>query len=214
MHRPYTIGISGGSGSGKTHFIRSLSTYFKTGEICQISQDHYYKPIDQQLRDDRGVDNFDIPDSIDVEKLAADIRALKAGNTIVKSAYRFNNAQATPEQLTFQPAPIIIVEGLFVHYFPEIARELDLKIFIEAKDHIKLTRRIKRDNDERGYDLNDVLYRYQYHVMPVYESMIKPLQASADFIIPNNNRIDHAVELLARALRSYVGEGEEGKEGT
>jgi uridine kinase len=204
MHRPSTIGISGGSGSGKTHFIRSLSTHFNTGEICLISQDHYYKPIDQQVRDDRGVDNFDVPNSIEVGKLVADIRTLKEGKKVKKTAYHFNKTQAIREELTFQPAPIIIVEGLFVHYFPEIAAELDLKIFIEAKDHLKLTRRIKRDNDERGYDLNDVLYRYQYHVMPVYESMIKPLQDTADFIIPNNHSFEAAVEILARSLRTYV----------
>ena len=204
MHRPYTLGISGGSGSGKTHFIRSLSAHFDPGELCLVSQDHYYKPIQQQVRDDRGVENFDLPNSIDAARLAADIRALKEGKTVSKAAYHFNKSKADQEVLTFKPAPIIIVEGLFVHYFPEVAGELDLKIFIDAKDHIKISRRIKRDNEERGYDLDDVLYRYQYHVMPVYESMIKPLQDKADFIIPNNQSFDTAVDTLARALRARI----------
>ena len=204
MAHTYTIGISGGSGSGKTRFIQALASNFNTSEICLISQDDYYKPIEQQLRDDQGVDNFDLPDSIEVGQLLTDIRKIKAGETVVKSAYHFNNSQTAPSELTFSPAPILIVEGLFVHYFDEIARELDLKIFIEAKDHIKLTRRIKRDNDERGYDLNDVLYRYQFHVMPVYESMIKPLQDTADLIVPNNHNFDHALDVLVRALRTHL----------
>ncbi len=89
--------------------------------------------------------------------------------------------------LEFKPAPILVIEGLFVQYYPEIEKELDLKIFIEAKDYVKLSRRIRRDNEERGYDLDDVLYRYHHHVMPVYESLIKPLKDHADLIIPNNN---------------------------
>ena len=112
---------------------------------------------------------------------------LKRGEILRIREYNFNNPLAKSEILEFKPAPIVVIEGLFVQYFPEIEKELDLKIFIEAKDHLKLSRRIKRDNEERGYDLADVLYRYQHHVMPVYESLIKPLKHKADFIIPNNH---------------------------
>jgi uridine kinase len=94
-----------------------------------------------------------------------------------------------------------VVEGLFVQYFPEVAQELDLKIFIEAKTHLKLTRRIIRDNDERGYDLSDVLYRFQHHVMPVYETLISPLKDTADLIIPNNKSFDNALRIITWAIR-------------
>jgi uridine kinase len=99
----------------------------------------------------------------------------------------------------------LIVEGLFVQYFPRIERELDLKIFIEAREYIKLSRRIKRDNDERGYDLDDVLYRYQHHVMPIYESLIKPLKHKADLIIPNNQHFKNALDILVSALQRKLG---------
>ena len=91
-----------------------------------------------------------------------------------------------------------------MQYCEEIAGELDLKIFIEAKDYIKLTRRIRRDNDERGYDMQDVLYRYQYHVMPIYESLIEPLKHNADIVIPNNSNFDRALDLLATALKAKI----------
>ena len=106
--------------------------------------------------------------------------------------------------LEFKTAPIIIVEGLFVQYFEEIAKEIDLKIFIEAKDHVKLGRRIKRDQIERGYDLDDVLYRYQYHVMPIFENQIEPLKHHADLVIPNNRHFTKALEVLYSFLKSKL----------
>lgn len=198
---PYTIGITGGSGSGKTHFLKILSSRFKEDEICLVSQDHYYRSLEHQKRDAQGVENFDLPDAIDREKFHEDILRLKRGETFSKEEYTFNNPSAKPALFTFRPAPILIIEGLFVQYFPEIAQELDLKIFIEAKDYVKLSRRIRRDNDERGYDLEDVLYRYQHHVMPVYESIIKPLKDQADIIIPNNRHFAQAVDLLTWGLQ-------------
>jgi len=204
MRRPYTIGITGGSGSGKTYFIRKLAAYFSPEELCLVSQDHYYKPRDLQITDSQGVKNFDLPESIERDKLLEDIQRLKHGETLYKTEYVFNNPNATPNVLEFRPAPILIIEGLFVQYFPEIERELDLKIFIEAKDHVKLSRRIRRDNEERGYDLDDVLYRYQHHVMPVYESLIEPLKHQADVVIPNNRNFERAMDLLVKGLRAHL----------
>lgn len=204
MRQPYTIGITGGSGSGKTYFINELSAHFRPEEICLISQDHYYKPRDTQVTDSQGIKNFDLPTAIEREKLAEDILRLKRGESLFKSAYAFNNPQAATPLLEFKPAPILIIEGLFVQYFPEIEKELDLKIFIEAKDYVKLSRRIKRDNEERGYDLDDVLYRYQNHVMPVYESLIEPLKHEADLIIPNNHHFKRALHIVVSALKSHL----------
>jgi uridine kinase len=97
-----------------------------------------------------------------------------------------------------------VVEGLFVQYFEEIEKELDLKIFIEAKPHVKIARRIKRDQLERGYDINDVLYRYEFHVMPVYETLIEPLKHNADLIIPNNSHSSRALNVVIEFLKSKL----------
>ena len=107
--------------------------------------------------------------------------------------------------LVFKAAPILVVEGLFALYFEEISQELDLKIFVEAKDHVKLGRRIKRDQAERGYDLDDVLYRYQHHVMPVYESLIEPLKHNCDLVIPNNQHFEKALKVLVGYLKTLTG---------
>jgi len=204
MPAPYTIGITGGSGSGKTYFIKALSQQFKPDDVCLISQDHYYKPRDTQQTDERGVKNFDLPESIERGQLLEDILKLKKGESLFKKEYAFNTPNVKLNTLEFKSAPILIVEGLFVQYFEEIERELDLKIFIEAKDYLKLSRRIRRDNEERGYDLDDVLYRYHHHVMPVYESLIEPLKHKADFIIPNNQHFEQALDVLVRALKTRL----------
>ncbi|MCU0418889.1 MAG: uridine kinase [Cyclobacteriaceae bacterium] len=204
MQKPFTIGITGGSGSGKTFFLQGLAARFSSEEICLISQDNYYKPREQQPIDENGIKNFDLPASIDHEAFAADLLKLKAGQNVTKLEYTFNNPAATPNQLEFKTAPIIVVEGLFVQYFDNIASELDLKVFIEAKDHVKLGRRIRRDQIERGYDLDDVLYRFQYHVMPVYEAMIEPLKHQADLVIPNNSRFDRALDVLSGFLKAHI----------
>jgi len=204
MKRAYTIGITGGSGSGKTFFLRGLSSQFTSDEICLLSQDNYYKPIQEQLRDENGIENFDLPEAIDRQAFHDDVAKLRAGTNVNRKEYTFNNSGAIPGVLHFRPAPLLIVEGLFVQYFEEIEMELDLKIFIEAKPHVKIARRIKRDQVERGYDINDVLYRYEFHVMPVYESLIEPLKHSADIIIPNNSNSSRALSVVVEFLKSKL----------
>lgn len=204
MSKPFTIGITGGSGSGKTYLIENLSSRFKPEEVCLISQDNYYRLREEQLTDENGVTNFDLPSAIDHDRFHNDLLRLKKGETIVKKEYTFNNPNAVPKTIELHPASILIVEGIFVQYFKEIENELDLKIFIEAKDHVKLSRRIRRDNEQRGYDLDDVLYRYQYHVMPVYERYIEPLKHNADLVIPNNSHFDRAIEVLVLSLKARL----------
>ena len=205
MTKPYTIGITGGSGSGKTFFLKNLESRFTSDELCLISQDHYYHAREMQQHDERGIKNFDLPESIDYKQFQQDIQTLKRGEILKKKEYTFNNPSVAPKILEFKPAPVIIVEGLFVQYFPDIEKELDLKIFIEAKDHVKLSRRIKRDKEERGYDLQDVLYRYENHVMPVYETLIKPLKHRADIVIPNNSHFNRALDFLTLAIKAKIG---------
>jgi uridine kinase len=180
------------------HLLRS----FSPEELCLISQDNYYKPKHLQPVDEQGIANFDTPHSIDFEQYAQDIRIIQGGGTVIREEYTFNNATKKPKMLTFAPAPVVVVEGIFVLYYPELAALLDLKIFIDAKDHIKLKRRIIRDKVERGYDLDDVLYRYENHVMPTYEKYIKPFKNEADLIIPNNLNFDRAMDVLRSYLRA------------
>lgn len=201
MVKPYIIGITGGSGSGKTHFLNGLMGALVPDQVCFICQDNYYKLRNEQETDSNGVQNFDKPEAIDHEAFARDIRALQNGKAVERLEYTFNNEAKKPKMLVFEPKPVVIIEGIFVMYFPEIAKLLDLKVFIEADDFLKLKRRIIRDNKERGYDLEDVLYRYEHHVMPAYERYINPLKKYADFIIPNHYHFDRALQVLITFIR-------------
>ncbi len=185
-------------------FLNSLLHLFDSRDICLISQDNYYFPRDQQPVDENGVKNFDTPQSIDSAAFSSDIRKIKAGEGFQRQEYTFNNPKVVPKLLKFSPAPLVIVEGLFVMHFPELNELMDLRLFIDAKAHVKLKRRIIRDKVERGYDLDDVLYRFEKHVMPTYDKYLAPMKEQADIIIPNNKSFDRALEVLAGFIDSKL----------
>jgi uridine kinase len=203
-YKPYIIGITGGSGSGKTTLIKHLANTFPRQEVCIISQDDYYRPHGEQLVDAHGVTNYDLPRSIDDEAFLNDVERLMAGDVVERQEYTFNNALATPKMLTFVPAPIILVEGIFVFYFSKIEALFDLRIFVEAHENIKVIRRIKRDGIERNLPLEDVLYRYEHHVMPAFEQYIKPYMRKADIVVNNDNHFHASLEVLSAFIRQKV----------
>ena len=136
MRAPFIVGITGGSASGKTTFLRKLIDSFHPSHICLVSEDNYYKDRNTQEVDANGVINFDLPSSIDEHAYAQDILRLRNGEKVCRKEYTFNNPNVVPKDLEFVPAPIIVVEGIFVFYFEEVARLLDLKVYIDAKEHV------------------------------------------------------------------------------
>ncbi len=202
--KPFVIGITGGSGSGKTSFIRQLKSRFQEGDICVISQDDYYRPRHEQATDGQGIHNFDLPKSIDKKAFVKDLKLLLEGQIVTREEYTFNNAEAMPRMLTFHPAPIIIVEGIFVLHFKKVRKLLNLKLFLHAKENLKVIRRIRRDQIERNYPLDDVLYRYQHHVLPTFERYIQPYMDEADMIINNNHHFEMGLEVLSGFLRDRI----------
>jgi uridine kinase len=202
--KPFVIGITGGSGSGKTSFIRQLKSRFQEGDICVISQDDYYRPRHEQATDGQGIHNFDLPKSIDKKAFVKDLKHLLEGQIVTREEYTFNNAEAMPRTLAFHPAPIIIVEGIFVLHFKKVRKLLNLKLFLHAKENLKVIRRIRRDQIERNYPLDDVLYRYQHHVLPTFERYIQPYMDEADMIINNNHHFEMGLEVLSGFLRDRI----------
>lgn len=202
---PYIVGITGGSASGKTLFLRSLMDAFKPGQICLLSLDNYYKSRHLQPLDHNGQINYDHPDSISIEEYEADLNALKQGKAVKRLEYTFNHPEKAPELLVFNPAPIIVVEGIFVLYFEHLSKLIDLKVFIDTKEHIKLKRRIERDKAERGIAIEEIMYQYEHHVAPTFQKYILPFREEADLVIPNNHNFNKGLEVLVSFLREKVG---------
>ena len=201
-NKPYVIGIAGGSGSGKTFFLNCFLKHFTTDEICLISQDDYYIPVGELTQEQNKLHNFDLPNAIDDKQFFTDIQKILNGETIYKKAYKFNKKNAEQEILEIKPASILIIEGLFILHYPEIASLLNLKIFIQAQEEVALQRRIKRDFIERGYSENDVRYKWNNHVLPSYNEYLLPYRTVADKIIDNNlNIADQIIKTTAEISR-------------
>jgi len=206
---PFIIGIAGGSGSGKTFFLKCFLEHFTNDEVCLVSQDDYYFPVAHNMTSEENkLYNFDLPSTIDHSHFQDDIGQLLNNKTIYKKEYTFNNPNIAPKILEIKPAPILIVEGLFILHFREIAKMLDLKIFIEADNDIALQRRLKRDLAERGYSHDDAMYKWVNHVVPAYREFLLPYRDECDQVIFNNTNeaedIICVTEAISKELREKV----------
>ena len=193
--KPFIIGIAGGSGSGKTFFLNCFLHHFKQDEVTLVSQDDYYIPAGEMTQEENKLYNFDLPSTIDSEQFLRDIKQLMNGEVVYKKEYNFNNPLAVVKILEIKSAPIIIVEGLFILHFKEIAALLDHMIFIDADEQVALNRRIKRDGLERGYPEDDVLYKWHNHVLPAYKEYLLPYKGICNKIVVNNS--DEPEEIIA-----------------
>jgi uridine kinase len=209
MNKPYIIGIAGGSGSGKTFFLNRFLDHFTKEEICLVSQDDYYIPVAHNMTpEENKLYNFDLPRTIDAEHFQNDVLDLIAGKTIHKNEYTFNNPNATPKTLEIKPAPILIIEGLFIMHFKGISELIDMKIFVDADEATALERRLKRDLLERGYSNDDVMYKWVNHVVPAYNEYLLPYKGDCHKVIFNNTNttanIVKVTEEISAELRKTV----------
>jgi uridine kinase len=200
QNKPYLIGISGGSASGKTSFLNALKEKFSENELCIISQDNYYKLAYEHSKDENGHINFDLPECVDLDAFATDLEKIHRGETIYRHEYRFQHEEQKGPLLTFEPAPIIVCEGLFIFYYARIFEQFDLKIFVNAAEEIALERRIKRDVAERNISEAFALYQWKNHVLPSYQKYLLPFMAQADMIINNNTHFNNSLQVISDHL--------------
>jgi uridine kinase len=203
--KPFVIGIAGGRGSGKTFFLKCFLNHFKKEEICLLSQDDYYYRVGHTMTaEENKLYNFDLPATIDNNQFLSDIKNLINGETVYQKEYTFNNPNAEPKLLEIKPAPIVMVEGLFILHFEEIAEILDMKIFIDTDEDIALQRRLKRDLIERGYPEGDVLYKWNNHVMPAFNDYLLPYKKQCDKIITNNTHVADDIIQITSEISSHL----------
>lgn len=191
----YLVGVAGGSGSGKTTLVRALRDQFPPGAVSIVSQDDYYLPLERQQRDGNGRVNWDLPGALDLDLLCEDLLSLTRGEAVFRREYHYEQ-DTEPKWLEIRPAPVVLVEGLFLLQHQRLRELFHLKVFVEASEQVQLQRRIARDEHERGYPLADVLYQWEHHVMPAYRDHLLPYLGHCDLHVENETQYHRALQAL------------------
>lgn len=198
------IGIAGGTGCGKTTVVNTILNELPEGQVGVISQDAYYKDTSHLSFEERVKINFDHPRSIDFDLLQEHIQDLKKGKTVEQPVYSFVKHNRTGDSIKTIPRKVMIVEGILIFSHPEIRELFDIKIFVHADSDERLIRRLKRDINERGRDINEVLNRYQTTLKPMHQQFIEPMKEYADLIIPNNKYNTVAVDIVKTIINERL----------
>ncbi len=200
----FIIGISGGTGSGKTTFVNQLIAELSEKEIAVISQDSYYNDTTNLTQQERVSINFDHPDAIDFKLLTEQLIQLKKGNTIAQPVYSFSKHNRLKETLSTSPKKVILVEGILIFSNPALRALFDLSIFIDTDADERLIRRVKRDITERGRDLKEVFNRYQDTLKPMHQKFIESTKKYADIIIPNNKFNNKSINIVKTIINEKL----------
>ena len=198
------IGIAGGTGCGKTTVVNQILNELPEGEVGVITQDSYYTDTSHLSFEERTKINFDHPRSIDFKLLENHLKELKKGNAIDQPVYSFVKHNRTGDTVKTHPRKVMIVEGILILTNPELREMFDIKIFVHADSDERLIRRLKRDIQERGRDLHEVLNRYQTTLKPMHEQFIEPMKEYADIIIPNNKYNTVAVDIVKTIINQRL----------
>lgn len=206
MERPVIIGIAGGSGSGKTTVIRKIMEALDAASVAVIEHDAYYKDLRHLSAEERQRINFDHPDSLETSLLLAHIQQLLAGQSIEKPTYDYNRHTRNEETIHITPRPIIIVDGILVLAESALADLMDIKIFVDTDGDVRLLRRIRRDIEERGRSIENILTQYERTVRPMYIQFVEPSKRRADVIIPRGGHNQVAIEMVVARINMLLGQ--------
>lgn len=198
------LGIAGGTGSGKTTVVNQIINQLPDKDVTVISQDSYYKKTDELTYEERTKINFDHPKSIDFNLLVEHLSELKKENFIEQPVYSFAAHNRTKDTIKTHPSKVMIVEGILIFTNKELRNLLDIKVFVHADSDERLIRRLKRDIQERGRDMDEVLQRYQTTLKPMHDQFIEPMKEYADIIIPNNKYNTVAVNIVRTIINERL----------
>jgi uridine kinase len=197
------IGIAGGSGSGKTTLSEAIYREIGKENICYISHDSYYKDLSQLTMKERENFNFDHPDALDTDLLVQHVKSLKDRQAVHIPKYDFTIHSRIKDTSFLTPKPVILIEGILIFSDKALYDEIDIKIFVDTEDDIRLVRRIRRDTVERGRTIDSVLQQYITTVRPMHLQFVEPSKRNADIIVPvglNSVALDLVVSKLKHHL--------------
>ena len=200
--------IGGGTCSGKTTIAKAIGKRLDTLKTVIISHDNYYHDLSAMDQVTSRAYNFDHPNSIDTASLIRDLKLMLDGAAVNVPDYDFITHKRSEGTLCVAFADVIILEGIFALYYPELLEMGDLKIFVDTDADIRLTRRLARDIRDRGYDVDGVLDKYLDTVKPSHDAFIEPSKKNADIIIPGDREFDKVLYMLnGYLLYELVNEG-------
>jgi uridine kinase len=204
MHAPVVIGIAGGSGSGKSTVLGQIVDAFGSDQIAVLDHDAYYLDLSDHPPEERERFNFDHPDALETDLMREHLNTLTAGTPIEKPIYDFTNHSRKDETETVKPRPVVIIEGILVLAEAELEEAMDIKIYVDTADDIRLMRRIRRDIQERGRAIDGVLRQYERTVRPMHIEFVEPSKRKADVIIPRGGHNRVAIQMVLARIRDLL----------
>ncbi len=197
------IGIAGGSGSGKTTLMKNLVKRFGDN-VAVLSHDNYYKAHDELPFEQRSKLNYDHPDAFDTEMMIEHLGILKSGRPIECPVYDYTVHNRSSEVTIVEPRKVIIVEGILIFESKALCDLMDIKIFVDTDDDVRLIRRIRRDVAKRGRSLDSVLNQYLDTVKPMHEQFVVPSKKNADLIVLEGGKNLVALEMIMSQIQAHI----------
>ena len=202
--RSVILGIAGGTGSGKTFIVDNLLSIYNSNNINVINLDSYYKDLSHMGHQDRVKQNFDHPDSIDIDLIISHLNQISDGNDIDIPIYDFSNHVRLESTKTISQSNVIIMEGIFALHYMQLRKLYTLNIFIETSDDIRFQRRLIRDTKERGRTIGSIKDQFESTVLPMHEKFIEPSKQFADMIIDGNSNIINIIKSIKEKIDTYM----------
>lgn len=198
------IGVAGGSGSGKTTVVNQIIKAIGKEQIVVIQHDSYYRNLEHLSFEERTRQNFDHPSALETELMIRHLEALKNGYQVEVPIYDFTKHIRKEEKRLVQPKKIILVDGILIFNEQELRELMDIKLYVDTDDDIRLLRRIRRDIIERDRSLEGVLKQYEKHVRPMHLEFVEPSKRYADIIIPHGGENEIALEMVNALIQEKL----------
>ena len=208
MSKVLTIGIAGGTGSGKTTITRRIQRTFGS-RVCTVYHDNYYRSRDDIPLEERARLNYDEPAAFETDLMVRQLRQLQNGESVLCPVYDFTVHNRSNRTVRLDPAPVILVEGILILADPALCDAMDIKVFVDTDADVRILRRIVRDVRDRGRSLESVVNQYLTTVKPMHELYVEPSRRRADIIIPEGGHNEVAMSLLVERVRAHL-EGSDG----
>lgn len=204
MRKPLTIGVAGGTGSGKSTVARNILELAGADHVAYLCHDSYYFDHSDLSPEERAKVNYDHPDSLDNALFSEHIRMLQKGFPVETPTYNFSTHARAAETRTIMPRRVILVEGILIFASPEIRRLLDIRVFVDTDADIRFIRRLSRDITERGRSPQSVIDQYLATVRPMHMEFVEPSKKYANIVVPEGGMNEVAIDILNSKIQSVL----------